>query len=248
MFGGWTYAYSRQAGALGNPNSAIGQINTGATSNPANIRGDTGSVNPLALYTFGGDWTPTSRLVVSSRYSYFFSNNEDRGRPTGLRYLYNQNYTVGTQDLKGTPLPTGVVNGSPLAAGAGFNNMPSNLQTQFDAYKRNGYNFDASYIPRNFLGSHTLKGGYSWSRQSNDVLRNFVTDWVTMDWITRDPKTNAVISGIYNPLTSNTACDAIKAQNIASGLPGVCAGEFGFFTVGNGVINTGGDKTYSNAL
>jgi hypothetical protein len=248
LFAGWTYAYSRNAGALGNPDSTIGQINTGANSNPANIRGDTGSVNPLALYTFGGDWTPNSKLVVSSRYSYFFSNNGDRGRPTGLRYLYNQNYTVGTQDLKGTPLSAGVVNGSPLAAGAGFNNMPSNLQTQFDAYKRNGYNADVSYIPRNFLGSHTLKGGYSWSRQSNDVLRNFVTQWVTMDWITRDPKTNAIISGIYNPLTSNTACDAIKAQNVANGLPGACAGEFGFFTVGNGVINTGGDKTYSNAL
>ncbi len=247
LFAGWNYAYSRNAGALGSPDSAFNQTNAGAGSNPANIRGDTGSVNPLSVYTFGGDWNPTSRLVVSARYGYLFSNNEDRGRPEGTRYLYNQNVTATSKDLNGNPFPTGTVNAAPLAELSGFNNMPSNLQTFFDGYKRNSYNFDISYIPRNFLGSHNIKGGYLWSRQSNDVLRDFKSEFVTMDWITRNPS-NVIISGVYTPLTGTSACNAIIAQNPSLGLPAVCAGQFGFFTVGNGVINTGGDKTYSNAL
>jgi hypothetical protein len=237
VFSGWNYAYSRNSGALGNPDSAFGQINAGAGSNPANIRGDTGSVNPLANYSFGGDWTPTAKLAVTARYGYFFSNNEDRGRPEGIRYLYNQNVTASSKDLAGNPYPVTTVNGAPLAELAGFNNMPSNLQTQFDAYKRNGFNTDASYVVGHLGGSHVFKGGYAWSRQSNDVLRNFKTEFVTMDWGLK-----------YTPLTSTSACAPIIAQNIASGLPGICEGLFGIFTVGNGVINTGTDKTYSNAL
>jgi Carboxypeptidase regulatory-like domain len=254
LFAGWNYAYSRNSGALGNPDSAFGQTNAGASSNPANIRGDTGTVNPLAFYSFGGDWTPTAKLVVSARYGYFFSNNEDRGRPEGLRYLYNQNLTTASLDAQGNPIlnpSTPPVNGAALAEFAGFNNMPSNLQTFFDAYKRNSFNGDASYVVGNFLGSHVFKGGYAWMRQSNDVLRDFKTEWVTIDWLFKAK--NGLTS--YSPLTSTTACDAVINQNIAlgflnnpkTGKPD-CTGLYGFFTVGNGVINTGGDKTYSNAL
>jgi hypothetical protein len=255
VFAGWNYAYSRNSGALGNPDSAFGQTNAGSGSNPANIRGDTGTVNPLSFYSFGGDWTPTAKLVVSARYGYFFSNSEDRGRPEGLRYLYNQNVTATSLDAKGNPFPnpaTTNVNGAALGELAGFNNMPSNLQTFFDAYKRNGFNGDASYIVGNFFGSHVFKGGYAWMRQGNDVLRDFKTEFVTIDWLFK-LKSGELTH--YTPLTSTTACDAVIAQNIALGFKpnpktGVpdCTGLYGFFTVGNGVINTGGDKTYSNAL
>src|SRR5215469_7584486 len=176
VFSGWNYAYSRNSGAFGNPDSAFGQVNAGASNNPANIRGDTGSVNPLANYSFGGDWTPTAKLAVTARYGYFFSNNEDRGRPEGIRYLYNQNVTASngkvdafgrplsknpldanfnpcSTDLNGVCYPNPTVNGAPLAETATFNNMPSNLQTQFDAYKRNGFNTDASYVVGHLGGS-----------------------------------------------------------------------------------------------
>jgi hypothetical protein len=233
LFAGWNYAYSRGfTGSLANPDSAIGQVNTSATTDPSTLRGDTGTVTPLSTYIFGGDWTPTPKLVVSARYGYLFTNSEDRGRPVGIRYLYNQNVTAGKLDLAGNAsYPASVV--SP----AGFANMTSNLQTQFDAYKRNTFNGDASYIVGNLWGSHVFKGGYAWMRQGNDVLRTFKTGFVTLDW-----------GNVYTPVTSTTACDTVKAQNIANSLPGVCSGLYGFFTVGNGVINTGGDKTYSNAI
>jgi hypothetical protein len=245
LFAGWNYAYSRNSGALANPDSAFSQINASAGSPPDGFRGDTGSVNPLAWYSFGGDWTPTAKLAVTARYGYFFSNNEDRGRPEGTRYLYNQNVVAQgctapctpSKDLAGNLYPIASINGSSVFQPAGFNNIPSNLQTQFDAYKRNGFNGDASYVVGSFWGSHVFKGGYAWSRQSNDVLRNFKTEFVTMDWGLK-----------YTPLTSTSACDPIIAQNITNGLPGICEGLFGIFTVGNGVINTGSDKTYSNAI
>jgi Carboxypeptidase regulatory-like domain len=248
LFGGWNYAYSRNSGALGNPDSAFGQTNAGAGSNAANIRGDTGTVNPLSFYSFGGDWTPTAKLVVDARYGYFFSNNEDRGRPEGTRYLYNQNVTAASVELSGAPFPnpaSTVVNGAALGQFAGFNNMPSNLQTFFDAYKRNNFSSDASYVVGHLWGSHVFKGGYAWARQSNDVLRDFKTEWVAIDW--RAPLSGGRFTQ-YTPLTSTSACDAVKAQNVLNGWANECNGLFGFFTVGNGVINTGGDKTYSNAI
>src|SRR3989440_184449 len=89
LFAGWNYSYSRTKGTLGSPDSAYGQVNTGASTDPNTLRSDNGSVNPLSVYTFGGDWTPTSRLVVSARYGYFFSNNEQRGKPTGIQWNYS---------------------------------------------------------------------------------------------------------------------------------------------------------------
>jgi hypothetical protein len=229
-FASWNYAYSKTKGLLGNPDSAIGQLNTGRTTNPATLGRNIGTVNPLSVYNFGADWTPTSKLVVSGRFGYFFNNNEDRGRPTGIRYVYQSTVNSTTTDLRGNPFPAFAINNS------GFANISSNLQTLFDAYKRYNWNADASYFVGKFFGSHTFKGGYAWQRQSNDVLRTFNTAAVNLNW-----------NSPYTPVTSTTACDQVKAQNVANGLPNVCSGLYGTFTVGTNVVNTGGDKTYSQA-
>src|SRR5207248_7709989 len=44
VFASWNYAYSRTTGQLGNPDSAFGQTNTGATTDPNTLRSDAGSV------------------------------------------------------------------------------------------------------------------------------------------------------------------------------------------------------------
>src|SRR5439155_444109 len=167
LFAGWNYGYSRTKGTLGSPDSAYGQVNTGASTDPNTLRSDNGSVNPLSVYTFGGDWTPTSRLVVSARYGYFFSNNEQRGVPIGTRYVYQDTVNASSKDLAGNAFPNSSFNTS------GFANIPSNLATIYDAYKRHGFNVDASYLVSRLAGTHTFKGGFFWQRQSNDVLRTF---------------------------------------------------------------------------
>ena len=86
--------------------SAAGQTNTGATTDPNTLRADNGSVNPLSIWTFGGDWTPTSKLVVSARYGYFFNNTEQRGTPIGTRYSYASTVNASSVDLAGNPFAT----------------------------------------------------------------------------------------------------------------------------------------------
>src|SRR5207248_11041207 len=135
LFGSWNYGYSRTQGTLGNPDSAYGQLNAGASTDPSSLRPDAGSVNPLSVYVFGGDWTPTSKLVVSARYGYFFNNNETRGRPTGIQYSYNGNtVNSSTKDVFGNAFPSSSFNSG------GFSNIPSTFTTFFDAYKRKSFN------------------------------------------------------------------------------------------------------------
>ncbi len=241
LFAGWNYAYSRTEGQLGDPDSAFGQLNDGASTDPNTLSSKFGSVNPLAFYNFGGDWSPTSKLVVSVRYGYMFSNNEERGRPVGTRYLYQTTVNAASRDLAGAPFPASARNTR------GFANIPSNRTFLFDAYKRNTFNGDASYFLGHFLGgAHILKGGYAWMRQSNNVFRDINTAAVDLNWAVT-----------YSPVTNNTACDTVIAQNVANGLPGSCRGRYGYFIVGTTVTNlvltgtdktSSTDKTYSQAL
>jgi outer membrane receptor protein involved in Fe transport len=236
LFGEWNYAYSRTQGQLGSPDSAIGQLNTGASTDPSTFRSDNGTVNPLSVYSFGGDWTPTSKLLISGRYGYFFSNNESRGKPVGTRYIYDTTVNAGSKDL--------TVNQGPFPASsfntAGFANIPNNVATAFDAFKRKSFNVDASYFVGHFLGGHTFKGGYFWSTQANNVLVTANTNVVDLVW-----------GSAYTPVTSTTACDAIKSQNAADPTFGqsVCGGKYGYFFTGNTTTsNTGGTTQKAQAL
>lgn len=231
LFGSWNYGYFRQSGTLGAPDSQFGQINTGASTDPNTFRSDAGSVNPLAVYSFGGDWTPTSKLVVTVRYGYFFNNTEQRGTPVGTRLVYQNTVSASTKDLGGNAFPASSFNT------AGFANIPSNLATVYDAYKRNGLNIDASYFVGHLLGTHTFKGGYFMQKQSNDVLRTFQGGMV-----------NLFFGQDYSPVTSTTACDQIKSQNQAAYGQSVCQGRYGYFTVGTTVTNTGGTSQYAHAM
>jgi len=231
LFGAWNYAYSRTSGTLGAADSPYGQRNTGATTDPNTLRADAGTVNPLSVFTFGGDWTPTSKLVVSTRYGYFFQNNEQRGIPEGTRYQYLSTVNAASRDLAGNPFPSSSFNTS------GFANIPNNLATVFDAYKRNSLNVDASYFVHFLGGTHTFKGGYFWQRQKNEVLRNFLGGRVNLTW-----------GESYSPVTSTTACDQIKTENQRLYGKAECQGLYGYFVVGTTVTNTGSDEQNAHAL
>jgi outer membrane receptor protein involved in Fe transport len=232
LFAAWNYAYSRTTGTLGVPDSAAGQTNTGATTDPNTLRADAGSVNPLSVYSFGGDWTPTSRLVVSARYGYFFSNNEQRGTPVGTRDVYEATVNASSKDLAGNAFPASSFNTN------GFFNIPDNLATSYDAYKRHGLNVDASYFVSRLGGTHTFKGGYFWQRQSNEVLSAYQGGRVDLYW-----------GQSYTPVTSTTACDQVIAANQATYGQPLCQGKYGYFIVGGlSTTNSGTDKQYAHAL
>jgi hypothetical protein len=241
LYASWNYGYSRTQGTLGAQDSAAGQrptataLTTGSTTDPNTLRADAGSVNPLSVFAYGADWTPTSRLVVSARYGYFFNNNEQRGIPSGLRYQYNNTAGPTTKDITGAVLPAAYQNAS------GYSNIGSNLAYVYDAYKRDGINVDVSYFIR-AAGTHNFKTGFFMQRQSNAVLRNYNGGYVTINW-----------AQSYAPVTSNTACDGIIAQNVsaygstAANAAG-CQGKYGYFTIGNNVTNTGEDHQTAKAF
>ncbi len=253
LYASWNYAYSRTTGSsLPTPDSAYGfsapgvpcttstatcQLNTGAGIDPATIRADFGSVNPNAVYAFGADWTPSSKLVVSGRFGYWFTDNQDRGRPEGIRYAFNTNVTAQSRDLAGGAIASQV---AASLVNVAFTNMSSNFQTLFDAYKRHDTHINASYFVGNFWGSHTFKGGYDMMRQANDVVSGYKTALVTVNW-----------DDSYSVQTSATACDSIITANVTTygaSAAGKCRGKYGYFTVQDGVDVNGKVSAFNHGL
>ena len=230
-FAGWNYAYNRSVGTLGVQDSNFGQRNTGATTDPNTLRADAGTVNPVATWSFGADWTPTSKLVATARFGYFFTNSPQRGIPIGTRYLYNNTVNAASRDLADQAFPSSVLNSG------GYANIPANLATIYDAYKRKQWSGDVSYFAHFLGGTHTLKSGYFWAGQSNEVLRTYQGGFVQMYWALQ-----------YEPLTNTAICDQIKAQNLANFGKSLCQGRYGYFVIGNGVVNTGSSSQTAHAL
>ena len=232
LFGSWNYGYLRQTGQLGNPDSVSNQINAGAGTDPNTFRADTGDVVPNSLYSFGGDWTPTSKLVVSARFGYFFNNDEQRGTPVGTRYVYQTNANANSRDLSGAAFPASLFNST------GFFNIPNNLATVYNPFKRKNLNVDGSYFVGRFLGgSHTFKTGYFHQQQSNDVSTNF-----------QGGRVDLYFNSNYTPVTSTSACDAVIATNRQRYNSSSCQGLYGYFVVGTGVVNARGTQQTANAV
>jgi len=218
--GSWNYSYARITGALPAPDSAAGQVNSGATFDPATLRSDLGVVSPQSIYSFGAYWKPTPKLLIDGRFGYFFKNVSSRGTPSGIRYLYDNVLNSATRDFNNNPFPTNAPFGS-----SGFSNIASNFTTLHDSYNRKSVNLDLTYYAGNLAGAHSFQFGYFWQGQGNDVDKTANTAVVDLDWGLQ-----------YSPLTSTTACDAIKAT--APG--GVCQGQFGYFFVGSNTISSTG--------
>src|SRR5262249_3276395 len=139
----------------------VGQFNSGSTIDPTTLRADAGVVNPFAVYNFGGDWTPTAKVLINARYGYFFNNFASRGTPVGVRYVYQTALNAGSRDINNNPFPANA-----LFNNLGFSNIPNNFATLHDAFKRKTFNTDFSYFT-NAWGAHNLKLGYAWGSQIN---------------------------------------------------------------------------------
>ncbi len=220
-YGAWQYGYVRQTGIdLPNPDSVFGQTNTTAGNDPSSYRADRGNVSPSSVYTFGSDISVTNKFVVSTRFGYWFTNFEDRGRFSNTRYQYIAN-AVGVVGLDGTALP------SQYQRTTGWQNISSTLGAYFDAYKRHSFSTDGSYYAK-FGGTHNFKLGYAFNRLANNVLRAFNGPYVRLVW-----------GQSYDPLDPS-ACGI-------AGKP-ACQGNFGYYIIRDGVDNQGNVASFNHAL
>jgi hypothetical protein len=103
-------------------------------------------------------WTPTSKLVISGRFSRGFLNEK-----LGSYFNPDTPRTVcqyGSNTLAGA-CPSGQVD-------------PVNTQVLRDVSIRTNWEVDASYLVSNFAGRHEFKGGYQRFKILNDVDRGYI--------------------------------------------------------------------------
>jgi hypothetical protein len=211
LHGSWQYSYARGTGTSPPTADDIhGQYNAASTSSPDNFNGGIGNVSPQVIYNMGADITITPSLIATTRFGYFYYNYEDRGVPTGLRYVYRDtNYPYSTTDapaLAGTTALNGSVLPSQFVNATGYANIGVNQQTAYDIFKRYSFNQDLAYF-KNFLGTHNLKFGYGFNHGLNDTLSSvFNTADVYVAYNLQ-----------YAPQTTNgqARCQAIEAQNLS---------------------------------
>jgi hypothetical protein len=194
--------------------------------------------------------TISPSVVATTRFGYFYYNNEDRGIPTGIRYIYrdtNYSYSTAnapalatTQALNGTPLPSQFVNAT------GYSNIGANAQTAFDIWKRFSFNQDLSYF-KNFAGTHNFKFGYAFNHNTADELAGVFN---TAD-------VYVAYNVPYVPQTTNgeARCAAIVTQNSAQyGKPGgnadgtACQGLWGTVNVRDNIGASGKVGNWNHAF
>jgi len=239
VFGSYMYTMARLIGnSLPNPDSKIGQRNASASTDPTSFRADTGTVNPGNLFLIGGDYTITSRLLASVRYGQTYSDQQDRGKPIGIRYLYSGSALATTTTLGGQTFAQAGVPSAFLQSNS-FSNIQSNQQSLFNILQRKQLNTDLSYLKTGWFGTHSFQGGYTRSWTRNDLLSAYNTAEVDL-YYGQD----------YTPGTGASACAAVIAANTAKyGAAGNhCRGNYGYFTVHDGVDNVGTARGYNSAL
>jgi hypothetical protein len=214
LFAAWQGGYSRlkgnQAGLTAD--SAYGQINNSAGTNPQTLRADTGYTNPLTIMNFGADINVGSKLVITPRYGTYYTDLQDRGKTTGTRYFWEVDTTASQ---------TGN-----YAHTAGFANIPSNLTGLFDAFQRRQFSTDVAYFVGRFGGSHNLKAGYGVQRLSENVSQTYNTSLVDI-WY-GPTQSYTTVSG-----STSTVCASVIAKY------GQCGGPYGYYILSDGVLTNG---------
>lgn len=232
LYAAWQYNYRRGRGydinktnnglpwqdsnALNLADTRYTHINPDAGSNPDNFQGGQGFVRPGVLWTVGGDWNISNAMVATTRFGYIYNDNQDRGIPVGLRYIYrdtNYNYSTGIGGstaavaLDGTTLAS-VAQTTAAASNyihtAGYANIGDNGASLYDKFSRTSFSQDLAWYKK-FAGAHNFKFGYAFNRLYNDVFTTF----------SQPTQFYAAFGQSYTPY-DNTNCAAIRAYNLAN--------------------------------
>ena len=231
LFAAWQGGYRNIKGTQGslNPDSVSGQVNTTAGTDPNSLRSDTGSTNPLTVMNFGADWSASSKMVVTARYGYFYTDNQDRGKSTGTRYVW-QTDTTGANGCG-----TGVACPAIGQHTAGFANIPNNFTQLFDVFSRRQFTSDVSYFLGHFGGTHNLKAGYAVQRLAEDVTQTYNTSLVNI---------------FYGPTQTYTAASGPTTSVCAAAITkyGKCGGPFGYYVLSDGVLTNGNVSSLNHSF
>ena len=146
LAGSWTWNPGYNRGVL---------PGRGGTDDPNNDWQAQGNYDAGQIFAYSADFVPTSKMVISFRGGYHFSNHITNYGISSLTSVYYSGASRDPRipaDLQG---PAGYISYAPGA-------------TFFDAYKRYNYNADISYLG-NGWGQHNIKGGWQMNRLGNQV-------------------------------------------------------------------------------
>jgi Carboxypeptidase regulatory-like domain/TonB-dependent Receptor Plug Domain len=168
LFTNYTYNPIRIRGVLPNVTDLV-QPGTG-TNGPvgSQLLGDQGGRVGATNVNLGGVYTPTSWLVINSRFGRGYLNERQAayGVPRQVRF----NCVSGNINPDGTLQPGVTMAGS---CNDGFNSIPSNNQVDMDISIRKTWDVDASILASNLAGRHQFKVGYQLNDISNDVRSGY---------------------------------------------------------------------------
>jgi hypothetical protein len=236
----WNYAYRRWMGDLPGQDSEFGlyegtgdtfRFNTSSTTDARTYRADLGRVIPNSAYVTSAYFTISPKMLASVRFGYWYSDLQDRGKSSGIRYQWRNSVTATTEALDGSTYPVAD------QQNFGYQNMPDNAAQIFDKYARTALNADWSWSVR-AGGTHTIKAGYAMNRLQSDTRYGYNPSRVLLDWDYDLP--NAWDTMTILP-QADVACAQIQAQNFASygavhpewatAADAPCRGNYGLYVV-----------------
>jgi hypothetical protein len=250
LFGSWQYGYERGSGtSLPGADSAYGQRNTSAANSPDNYNNGIGYTAPNVIYGTGADITINPNTVATSRFGYFYTDYQDRGIPTGLRYIYrNSNYPYSTASATNATASFVALDGTsgiPTAFqhATGWSNIGANQATSFDKLKRWSFNQDLAYFKKGF-GTHNFKVGYGFNKNSNDTFNSYQPAQVYVAYgLPYTPGSGAI---------GDANCEAIIAQNVlnygAAAADAGCQGNFGTVNIRDGDVIIGKAQGWNHGI
>ena len=138
---------------------------------PSNDQSIQGGYLPAQQLATGLTYTPKSNFVISARYGYKYQNDKD-----GNYGLSQSPFITYNTSSSAVPLPV------PTPGGAGFSNVSSTINNQFDITTRhNGY-FDMTYVATLGGQQHAFKAGYAINRVGNQTLNDYTNGRFTVNW------------------------------------------------------------------
>jgi hypothetical protein len=139
----------------------------GATSPQANLAVTRTTPNWTGSANF--DWTPTNKVYMSLRGSYFTYDDKDEGVYDKDRYVFGSS-NVG---MAGVP--------AEFQAPSGTQNQTTIFSNTKDKYTRTQVAYDTTFFFTG-AGEHQLKAGVLYDRRANDTLYGETANLITFNW------------------------------------------------------------------